>query len=210
MKSMIFSAAMMPKLLDGSKDMTRRIVKPQPSEQDELALEYNDIIIDHLVSPTKLFKLKESRGSGMRRAGLLNAYPYDGPYQIGDVIYVRETWAAPHAFDAHKPRHIPKCAPIKYRASWEGPCGLIWRSPIHMPEWASRLKLRIASIKVERIKDISVRDAWREGTKCGCLYPVPQCYGNVAAFHTLWDSINGPGAWERNQYVFAYGLERIS
>jgi hypothetical protein len=39
----------------------------------------------------------------------------------------------------------------------------------------------------------------------GLMYGSPQ-----TAFSVLWNAINGPGAWDRNDYVWAYGLERVT
>ena len=32
---------------------------------------------------------------------------------------------------------------------------------------------------------------------------------SLAAFRDLWDSVNSPGAWERNDWVFAYTVEVV-
>lgn len=87
----------------------------------------------------------------------------DSGHRIGgDRLYVRETWAAPHAYDHLPPRLIPQDARIHYAAT-EDRGGLLWRPSIHMFRWASRITLEIVSVRVERLRDISEADALAEG-----------------------------------------------
>nr|WP_245892028.1 hypothetical protein [Devosia indica] len=85
---------------------------------------------------------------------------------------------------------------------------------IHMPRWASRLTLTVTDVRVERLQDCSAADAIAEGIRgngfegwvdysegdkpCDFLVDPRQSY------RTLWNSINGPGAWEANPWVAAY------
>ncbi|MFG1454606.1 hypothetical protein V5F44_20490 [Xanthobacter sp. V2C-8] len=89
--------------------------------------------------------------------------------------------------------------------------GSRWRPSIHMPRWASRLTLYVSEVRVERLQDISEADAQAEGVECDSdgwrdyLMPQTQCCATAkASCATLWDSLNGPGAWEANPWVAAY------
>jgi len=78
-----------------------------------------------------------------------------------------------------------------------------WKPSIHMPRWASRLTLEIVSVKVERLNDISEEDAIAEGcsvSETDNKFSVP---GPTYRFRELWESINGPGSWDRNDFVWA-------
>jgi len=93
-----------------------------------------------------------------------------------------------------------------------------WESPIHMPRWASRLTLIVTDVRVQRLQDISEEDCIAEGppdvnndprTISGELQPmVVLSPGRMmtprAWYHTLWDQINGPDAWDENPWVAAY------
>lgn len=76
---------------------------------------------------------------------------------------------------------------------------------IHMPRWASRGLFEITDVRGEFVQDISPRDAWAEGFKCGCTAPCPICKGNCDAFLAAFESIYGPG----NHPVWAFTYKRI-
>lgn len=131
-------------------------------------------------------------------------------YHPGDVLWVRETWAEmPYG--------------IVYRADGEEPEGWDqddrWRPSIHMRKDVARIFLRVKSVRVERLKDISeegalaegVPDEWPmspvycpyckgEGT-VGAIHPVslgymevdcPRCAKATERFANLWDSTVKP------------------
>ena len=80
-----------------------------------------------------------------------------------------------------------------------------------MPRWASRITLEITSVLVERLKDISESDALAEGVAqvVRDRLPVQQCgeydaidVDPVELYQDLWESINGPGSWGANPWVW--------
>lgn len=102
-----------------------------------------------------------------------------------------------------------------------------WFPSIHMPRWASRLSLEITEVRVQRLQDISDEDAESEGvdTECpgrcsvgwvndvpgGRECPQPFCGDSpVAHFKRLWESINGPGSWEKNPWVWALSFKVVT
>ncbi len=86
-----------------------------------------------------------------------------------------------------------------------------WRPSIFMPRWASRINLEIVNIRVERLQDISEKDAKKEGvqpffgrgTDPNDRHPYYDC------FHELWNSINGPGSWDLNPWVWVIEFRRV-
>ena len=171
-RPMLFSGPMVRAILDGRKTQTRRIIKPQPKFVPRW--------------------LDEGHWYGLR-------CPYGEP---GDRLWVRETWAAPHKYDALPPRLIPVGTNIHYRSTWEGPCGLRWRPSIHMPRWASRVTLEITNIRAERLHKISEKDCEAEG--------IPMLQGGITiGFLELWESINGPGSWKINPWVWVLEFARV-
>lgn len=100
-----------------------------------------------------------------------------------------------------------------------------WTSGIHMFRWASRILLEVTDVRVERLQDISKADAIAAGiersTSMGklgafqwCDYRLPQDAAEwfnspIHSYETLWDLINGAGAWAANPWVWAVSFHRV-
>lgn len=101
--------------------------------------------------------------------------------------------------------------------------GWVRKPSIHMPRWASRLALAITDVRVQRVQEISDDDVEAEGVIdaheskwCRTVSPrysqdgvctdpgYCECgnhsYGEI--FADLWNRINGPDAWQRNDWVW--------
>ena len=143
-------------------------------------------------------------------------------YSVGDRLWVRETWA-------HDAQALETCRVVfedaypggitygpYYRATETAPDTLRWRSPIHMPRWASRLTLTVTAVKVERLQDLSEDDARAEGIAfsidrdpigpCKWASAIDKTKGwssARAAYNELWNYLHGPEAWAQNPWVTA-------
>jgi len=120
------------------------------------------------------------------------------PYgQPGDLLWVREPWQAWSDFDRYAPRDIPRFSGINYLAD-----GNKWdarkRHARFMVRWMSRIALEITDVRIERLQDISEKDARSEGVSI-CS---GQAHDPHAAFSNLWDSIHGSGSWRENPLVW--------
>lgn len=80
-----------------------------------------------------------------------------------------------------------------------------WRPSIHMPRWASRITLEVVGVRVERLQDISEEDAKAEG----CALSADWKAFGVVAFQQLWESINGPGSWDANPWVWVVEFRKL-
>lgn len=119
--------------------------------------------------------------------------------QPGDRLWVREVWKPVHSGDPSRG--------ARYQADVDRD-QTIWRTPIHMPRWASRLTLTVTATKIERLQDISEKDALAEGIHWDPLAGMYNCSGEwrsniVPGFRALWESLHGAGAWDRNPDVVA-------
>ena len=145
---------------------------------------------------------------------------------VGDRIWVKEThwrygkWVAD--MDKQTSRGLPtwrfkpiKCADefrftpqTKFHREQEG---YHKRPSIFMPREAARIILEVTEPeRCERVQEISEADAKSEGVfgppQSGAgyrQYPYECCSLATArdSFRSLWGSLHGPGAWQRNDWV---------
>ncbi|MBE5213248.1 hypothetical protein IG611_01710 [Pectobacterium sp. A535-S3-A17] len=201
----IFNSDMVRATLSGEKTQTRRIMKIQPPKRENFP--GSSFGLCRAVHPdSKMFSLNQydrlpkhptdwdldgSVGVA-RNAGFPMTYrcPFG---QVGDRLWVRETWSLLGNEDACTidwNDNLVKGGGVDaariYRASCEqkpGDYGLwsipddadwkphtddmkfegAWTPSIHMPRWASRIILEITDVRVERLNDISEQDCWAEG-----------------------------------------------
>jgi hypothetical protein len=203
-RPILFSAPMVRALLEGRKTQTRRIIKPQPPA---------------IVTSAGVYA--NSWEGVTNRWTWLSGDPRDydtwsdeGDFRIsfapGDRLYIKEGWKTHIAYDDLKPSEMGGEEPIRYDADGKVQSWGRYRSGRFMPRWASRLTLLVTDVRVERLQDISEADAIAEGveaTQHGAAfiqladtstYSMPRgCYA------ALWNSVNGPDAWEANPWVVA-------
>lgn len=99
-------------------------------------------------------------------------------YQVGDVLWVRETWAAERRLDGYRPSMCTGW--IWYPADNEvldryleaeprtiGICGKT-RPSIFMPQRLARLWLKVTDVRAERLQDIREEDIKAEGVQIKC------------------------------------------
>lgn len=94
------------------------------------------------------------------------------------------------------------------------------RPPMFLPRWASRARLLLEKLRVERLHDITEAEAILEGMKKrgaywdGAPHPVkgvPMAYNTAReAFISIWAHIYGPEFWDANPWVWRLGFERVS
>jgi len=220
----IFNGWSIRRILAGDKHMTRRIVKPQPEEVDPPNRQ--------TWTPERKWlrwkKIKQTSGSLAERC------PYGQP---GDVLWVREAFRVPKAYDDMSPRkYVDEVAfddgfhPVQYEADesdtikWISPKGrtVEWgrkRPSIYMPRELCRLRLRVEDVRVERLQEISPDDADAEGIKPLQQLPYEpktvlqaqrvQGESLITEFADKWRQIHGDGAWDENPHVWAVEFSKI-
>lgn len=171
-RPILFSAPMVKAILDGRKNQTRRVVKPQPRAPKAT---YDAGIWSDTNDPvTRYF-----------------GCPHGVP---GDILWIREAFTT---LDCHHGQ-------IAYRATDEAKItDAKWKPSIHMPRSASRITLEITGVRVERLREISMADVIAEGL---CLSTDKT---DLSDFQNLWESINGPGSWALNPWVWCLTFQRI-
>lgn len=110
------------------------------------------------------------------------------PYgQVGDRLWVKETWRNLGNNEVSEPRPIYKADYLLNSNQFK------WKSPRFMPRWASRIDLEITEVRAERLQEISEEDAEAEGFKYHIDEFQPGCSYIVTAkekFEDKWDSLN--------------------
>ena len=196
-KPILFNTEMVRANLDGKKSCTRRIVKPQPTNEIQCPL---GICTDGDKSEIGKFAFSSHEYGGK----MIFCKP---PYQPEDILYVRETW------HKDKYRYI-------YRADYQDTekfyrngkeVKIKWKPSIRMPKEAARIWLKVTDVRVERLQEITELGA----TKEGCVYDVEYALGNTAKGHfiELWNSTIKKSdrdryGWDANPYVWVIEFER--
>jgi len=191
-KPILFSTPMVQAILRGEKTQTRRIMQEQP--------------------PCQLLSCGTSGRYWADNPEDLRAKYFRCKYEIGDILWVRETW--------HPKRHsFPIGLPFEYKATAKedgNPIDEPWKPSIFMPKEACRIFLKLINIRVEKLNDISESDAMAEGIVMNNKhnsgwYWMENVYSTdcpVLAYEKLWRKINGEKSWAGNPFVWVYEFER--
>lgn len=198
-------------ILEGRKTQTRRVIKPQPEPE-----------IDVNGKPSWWMPFNEGGGIPFwpEKPETMRPLEVATPHgSVGDRLWVRETW--------HPAGYLGVDAIVEYKAD-EGTnrseitrrlpdpnmiddeffamCEGGWRSPIHMPRWASRLLLEITDVRVERLQSISFEDAEREGN-----VRIGMPYDPIEMFSERWDETNAKRghSWDSNPWVWVIGFRVV-
>lgn len=191
-------------ILDGRKTMTRRVMKPQLTV-------YSKMHRFQRFVRWKKISVKWPEG----RRHLLARCPYGVP---GDRLWVRETWFPMQDVEACALANEP--VDVAYKADYDAEgisreeardIGIDrWRPSRFMPRWVSRIMLEITDVRVERVQDISMHDALREGAdpKYSDFQDGSHCVG---WFRRVWDEINDERGfgWDANPWVFAISFQKL-
>ena len=198
-------------VLDGNKTMTRRIIKC-PKEIDGKWVS-GLAIVRHPKSREVIECLALDDEGGE----ISNIVPR---YKVGEIVAVAQKykdfrWPAPQRSDFQEILHSAG-----------------WNNKMYVRADLMPYQVRITSIRIERLQDISDDDVYKEGFS---KEVVNNGWGNAAyhweailvyydglgrskeirscnpreAYATLIDKVSGNGTWANNPYVFAYSFELV-
>lgn len=170
-RPILFNTEMVKAILSGEKTQTRRIIK---KKYDNTHIEwrtdkYGTEIVEMQDEIEGETWGKNPDGTTWRK---IRGYrPLKCPYSVGDILWVRETWADTWTPDSNdtgyvykadgKPDYFPYWGNVN-RCKDE-----TWIPSIHMPRKAARVFLKVTSVSVERLQDITEEGARSEGFKGG-------------------------------------------
>lgn len=210
-RPILYKPPMVRGILGGIKDVTRRLIDPQPEfipgqgwewmprrRKDQALFQGNDLELrQYLSDPAMGFS------------------PYGYGHQDG--LWVRETWQWREGFSG--------AGVYIFAADHEAKEPMTWRPSIHMPKEACRLFQQVVSVRPERLREITDQDALREGIERGQLtvgwdsevykdyladasgYGDPRvdwpCTDTpLNSYRSLWDWINGKGSFDSDPWVW--------
>lgn len=228
----LFSGPMVRAILNGTKTQTRRVVNPQPPEENCLPA--------HIDASTIKDDPDVGKWQWYAMDGNLPDWPvgekFSCPYGVpGDELWVREEhyrfghWEPVPGVRTKSGRHQkwrfvgdsdevlferPSGLTRSMNAPYQSRPGWYKRLARFMPRWASRITLEVTGVRIQRLNDISEADAYAEGV----TIPPEQSFasnGNPhlrnearCQFVKLWESINGPGSWDENPPVWVVEFKR--
>lgn len=205
----LFTGPMVRAIFDGSKTITRRLVKP--------ASRWHHVEVDERGDTPVPMVDREPDVIG----GNWNELPC--PHGVpGDRIWVRETWSIASG-NGRRVVYRADLGTDRWPSNVLVPSdgAKVWKPSIHIRRTDARLSLEVTSVRLERLQDITEEDARAEGVTpldvaadqriAGDEHQRTQgTHPHVLAFAVLWDGINGKrAAWASNQYVWAIEFRRL-
>ena len=233
MKPILFNTETVRAILDGRKTETRRVIKPQP--KSHIAYVCMGSGCGKWGYPGKdaweywgdeSFRLPDgiSQDELKRR--------WTPPCNMGDILYVRETWAYGYVDTTDFECRCNECFFEELKAGTQKDSFLMpryfyrtenldglnvrWHPSIHMPKEAARIFLRVIDVRVERLQDITYEGCKAEGFDGAFFTDDTEGMPAIAIrrFSRLWDSTIKTAdrdyfGWEANPWVWVIEFERI-
>ena len=148
-KPILFNTEMVRAILDGRKTCTRRLIRKHIENK---YLEYDEWV--RAVAPPGSTCLREKE--------FYEQYP---PYQLGDTLYVRETWSEGYEEGTYIYMADDKLVDLP---AFKESSKLIYHPSIHMPKEAARIWLKVTDVRVERLQEMKPVDVIKEGAYPDC------------------------------------------
>ena len=191
-RPILFNSKMVKAILEGRKTQARMIVNATGFENMRFA---------GMQGRFALFEICDDGSGGHIPFPVLRS-----KYEIGDVLYVKETWKQvtggnagawlldAFLYKADEP-HDTTWLMIEDR----------WHPSVHMPKKAARIWVKVTDIKVQKLNDMTIDDVLHEGASI---------VNGFDDFKKIWDStvrkdLFDEQCWKANPYVWVIMFERI-
>lgn len=192
-KPILFNTDMVRAILDGRKSCTRRVIKPQPKAR--LCYTYAGSHKDCIGKWTYPSRgVREFWGEEYKLPENIKdeelSKRWNPPYHTDDILYVRETWKkAPNGYYYYEDWQRNDIADVTK-----------WKPSIHMPKEAARIWLKVTSVRVDRLRDITDDGALKEGAQgVRCYHAAIGAYGCTDCMNTGWlepPTLEFMGIWD--------------
>ena len=181
-------------VIEGWKTMTRRVINPQPV----IARNWNPIFVKD-----EPMYYRDERGMCQLIAD--NGKVLYPQFEIGEVIAIAQSYKD----CGYDPSFILDGKPISKHPGWNNKMFVKAELMKHF--------IKITSVKVERLRDITSEDCLKEGIfkhiSHAKVYYMHEGIGNYFfetprhAFASLIARVSSKGMWESNQWVWVYEFE---
>lgn len=209
----LFNTDMVRAILDDRKTATRRLIKFLPEKNPK----WTGYVKDGLM-------LYNGRNEPCCRKP---------PYEVGDILYVREAWSTRQSNTCMG--NTTAGCPYDSCETASGPCFeneyiykatdsldpygssiRKWHPSIHMPKEAARIWLKVTDVRVERLQDMKLSDFLDEGVviREESFNDPENAFGQArTAFKNIWDSTIKKSdldmyGWAANPWVWVIEFER--
>lgn len=223
-KPILFNTDMVRAIQGGTKTVTRRLIKPRFRE--------NECGFFTATIAGQLFLCYSDEDDNETRR-------VKSPYQVGDILYVRETWCKLTDRKEQFPDDEDDMLTFCYKSDYPANMWYMakWRPSIHMPKEAARIFLRVTGVRVERLQDSFFKsgstifallmegvDIGEKCRECIGTYGSPCCIDDESECGTLdevrsdysdlWNSTVKKSdldkyGWTANLWVLVIEFERI-
>lgn len=207
-KPILFKGPLVRAIFEGRKTETRRVFALEVDYEPD-----NKHCCVYLVRDPKTASWNQYG----TKAELIKSH---STYQIGDTLWVRETWAEADDGGATWYRAgVPRWVAGRFTGEWlnfpyktpystEPDPKQKWKPSIFMPRHACRLRLEVIDVDFQRLHQMKAVDCVNEGIEIGHRSIDTPC-GEIEAFNSfirLWDGINKKRGYGfgSNPWVFVY------
>ena len=198
-KPILFNTEMVKAILENKKTCTRRIIKKKYENADidwfenkhgkRLVYVQNDV-------PAPI---KNTNGTTTHK--LIAMEEIKKPYEVGDVLYVRETWLKGDDGYHYKANSTSLSEEVRKQFGYK------WKPSIHMPKVAARIFLKVTDVRAERLQDITEDQSRREGCFLPSYKDGELVGDSVTLFKILWNNLYNN--WGDNPWVWVIEFEIV-
>lgn len=190
-KPILFNTEMVRAILEGRKTQTRRLLKPK-FRPDEAGFQIITNAHTGEFVRVEYYDEHENETRWMPQ-----------PFEVGDTLWVRETWYDPDPERVYVPVLYKADFPIHWDADQTEhgePVDLKaedcrWKPSIHMPKGFARIFLRVKDVRVERLQSIGYFDSLNEG--------IAHLYDNLSdAEYENWASRSGYHGKKKSEWPY--------
>lgn len=172
---------------------------------------------DWCVDPLSVECMASCRMINMQTGEVVHVYkPYG---KVGTRLWVKEDYMGGKRQGRvlYRVSEQPETVNVDLKTALRRGIKSSWNKALFMPRSAARIVVEVTDVRVERLKDVSWLDAFKEGVECvwydeetsaemyrNYLHPERRCLRAVESFYTMWESLYGRVGLQLNYWCWVY------